>query len=308
VFANTAFRISYVGTNTREGVYGYNINQPVPDTRLFINKPRPYPLYPAITYLTNGAGHQYNGGSVSVSRRSPLHGFQWDLMYTLARDIGDLDYAQQPENAFDRLRERSAWTDIPTHRAVGVFMYDLPFGKGKAFGGNAGKIANLLIGNWKISSKNAYESGLFFSPSWTGTDPTGTAFTSNSTPAQVTIRPNQVADPALANPTKDRWFNPAAFTAPIPGSFGSSAKGVIIGPTLISLGFSLQKYVTIREGVTARLELLTNNWINHPNYAQPAANISNVSSVGVITSQSLDGIKQDDAGPRRILLHIRIEF
>jgi hypothetical protein len=37
--------------------------------------------------------------------------------------------------------------------------------------------------------------------------------------------------------------------------------------------------------VTARLELLTNNWINHPNYAQPAYNISKVSSVGVITSR-----------------------
>ena len=308
VIANTAFRISYVGTNTRQGVYGYNINQPVPDTRLYINKPRPFPLYSGITYLTNGAGHQYHGGSVSVSRRSPLHGFQWDLMYTLARDIGDLDYAQMPENAFDRTRERSAWTDIPTHRAVGIFIYDLPFGKGRAFGGNAGRLTNLLIGGWKISSKNAYESGLFLSPSWTGPDPTGTAFTSNSTPASVTIRPNQIANPALANPTKDVWFNAAAFTAPTAGSFGSAAKGTIIGPTLVALSFSLQKYVTIREGLTARLELLTNNWLNHPNYGQPAANISNTASVGVITSQSLDGIKQDDAGPRRILVHIRIEF
>ena len=142
----------------------------------------------------------------------------------------------------------------------------------------------------------------------TGTDPTGTAFTSSSTSAQVTIRPNQITNAALANPTKDRWFDPAVFTAPTPGYFSSSAKGVIVGPTLIALGASLQKYVTIREGLTARLEVLTNNWINHPNYAQPAANISNSGAVSVITSQSLDGIKQDDAGPRRILLQFRIEF
>src|SRR5947199_5764827 len=130
-----------------------------------------------------------------------------------------------------------------------MFMYNLPFGKGRACGGNAGKLADLLIGNWKISSKNSAESGLFLSPSWTGPDPTGTAFTPNSTPASVTIRPNQIANAKLDNATKDRWFNPAAFTAPNPGSFGSSAKGVIIGPTLVALGFSLQKYVTIREGV-----------------------------------------------------------
>src|SRR6266849_3592577 len=157
VLANTAFRISYIGTNTRQGVYGYNINQPVPDTRLYVNKPRPFPLYPGITYLTNGAGHQYHDGSVSVSRRSPLKGMQWDLMYTLARDIGDLDSAVaaslSPENAFDRRRERSAWTDIPTHRWVGILMYDLPFGRGKAFGKNAGRLLNLFLGDWKISSK-----------------------------------------------------------------------------------------------------------------------------------------------------------
>jgi len=243
-----------------------------------------------------------------ISRRTPVKGLQWDFVYTLARDIGDLDNAGIPENAYDRLRERSAWTDIPTHRVVGSFYYDLPFGRGKAFGGNSGKIFDLLIGGWRISSKNTYESGLFFSPSWTGPDPTGTAFTSSSTPAQVTIRPNQIANAAIDNPTRDRWFNPAAFTAPTPGSFGSSAKGVIIGPSLIALGGSVQKFFSLGERKSLRLEILTNNLGNHPNYNQPAANISNAATAGVISAQSLDGIKQDDAGPRRILMQIRIEF
>jgi hypothetical protein len=41
-----AFRISYIGTNTRQGDYAYNINQPVPSTGLFINQPRLFPNYP----------------------------------------------------------------------------------------------------------------------------------------------------------------------------------------------------------------------------------------------------------------------
>jgi hypothetical protein len=104
------------------------------------------------------------------------------------------------------------------------------------------------------------------------------------------------------------WFDSNAFTAPSPGTFGSSAKGVIVGPNLISLGASLQKFITYRERLRIRLELLTNNYINHPNYGAPATNISNKSSSGVITSQSLDGIKQDDAGPRRLVMQMRIEF
>ena len=43
---DTGFRASYIGTNTRQGDYGYNYNSPVPDSRLFIDKPRPFPQYP----------------------------------------------------------------------------------------------------------------------------------------------------------------------------------------------------------------------------------------------------------------------
>src|SRR6185436_278975 len=35
---HTGFRASYIGTNTRQGQWGYNINQPLPDTRLYVDK------------------------------------------------------------------------------------------------------------------------------------------------------------------------------------------------------------------------------------------------------------------------------
>lgn len=308
LFRDTAFRISYVGTNTRQGVYGYNINQPVPDTRAYVDKPRRFPLYPGITYLTNGAGHQYHGGSVSMTRRSPIRGMTYDVNYTLARDIGDLEHGEISENAYDRRRERSAWTDIPTHRFTGMMMYDLPFGKGKALGTNANRYVNFLIGGWKMANIYSFESGLFQTPLWTGPDPTGTAFTSSSTPAQVTIRPNQVADPALADPTPRNWFNAAAFTAPTPGNFGSSAKGVIIGPHMMTVRSNLGKYWTVREGATFRFEILTNNLFNHPNYGAPGTNISNTASVGVITAVASASSKLDDCGPRRVLFQLRLEF
>src|SRR5262245_51330443 len=56
---DTGFRISYLGTNTRQGVYGYNYNSPVPDSRPYISKPRPFPTLPDVRFTTNGAGHQY---------------------------------------------------------------------------------------------------------------------------------------------------------------------------------------------------------------------------------------------------------
>ena len=85
-----AFRLSYIGTNTRHGDYAYNINQPVPGTGTFISQARRFPSYPAINYLTNGAGHQYNGFTAEMKRRGPA-GLGYQLAYTLAKDIGDLE-------------------------------------------------------------------------------------------------------------------------------------------------------------------------------------------------------------------------
>src|SRR5207248_243604 len=66
---NTGFRISYIGTNSRQSDYTFNINQPVADNRPFISKPRRFPNYPAINYRTNGAGHQYHSLTFQAERR-----------------------------------------------------------------------------------------------------------------------------------------------------------------------------------------------------------------------------------------------
>jgi len=45
-------------------------------------------------------------------------------------------------------------------------VYQLPFGKGKAFGGNANKVENAIIGGWQITSTTNWSSGLPFTPSY----------------------------------------------------------------------------------------------------------------------------------------------
>jgi hypothetical protein len=90
---NTGFRLSYIGTNTRQGQWSYNINQPLPDNRPFVDKPRMFPNYPGISYFANGAGHQYNALTASMERRI-FGGLHYQLSYSLARDIGDIDLGQ----------------------------------------------------------------------------------------------------------------------------------------------------------------------------------------------------------------------
>ena len=303
---NTGFRVSYVGTNTRQGVWGYNVNQPVANSNLFVNKPRRFQNYPGITYTTNGAGHQYNSMTAEVKRQTKA-GFHYQVYYTWARDIGDLEDGQSSEDAYNRQRERAVWADIPTHRFSGNAIWYLPVGKGKSVLSNAGPILNGILGGWQLGLIAIKETGFFLTPLWSGPDPTGTAYTGSTTPATVTIRPDILRDPNISSRTVARWFDPAAFSAPTGGYFGTSAKGVIKGPGTAVMHASLAKIFSIKERARLRLELNVTNFLNHPNYNDPDLTI-NTSSAGSITSVVDRNSKMDMAIPRYPQLILRLEW
>ncbi len=304
---DTGFRLSYIGTNTRQGEWGYNINQPLPDNRLYVDKPRRFPNYPNITYITNGSGHQYNSMTAEVHRRYS-RGLSYQFSYVLARDIGDLERGESPENAYDRKRERAVWLDIPTHRLTSNFIWQLPFGRGRKFLSRPGA-ANLVAGGWEISGVYSIYSGQFLTPLWTGTDPTGTAFTSSRTPAQVTIRPDALRSANLPFDQRkvSRWFDLAAFGAPAAGSYGSSAKGVIKGPGSNIFNAGAAKNFRLTERLNVRLELTATNLFNHPNWANPGVNITSLASAGVITATG--GVASlDQSGARNMRSGLRVEW
>lgn len=299
---STGFRASYIGTNTRQGEWGYNINQPLPDNRLFVDKTRAFPRYPAITYQTNGAGHQYNSLTLEAERRF-ARGLGYQLSWVWARDIGDLERGQTPENAYDRERERGVWLDIPTHRVTGNLIYEFPFAK------SARGIKGAVLKGWEWNSIYSFYSGEFLTPLWTGTDPTGTAFTNNRTPAQVTIRPNHLRDANLPSSERssNRWFDVSAFAAPTPGFFGTAAKGVIKAPGSAVVNVGLAKHFTLWESLRLRWEMTATNFFNSTNFNNPGVNVTSVAGAAVITGA---GGEQDlDAGgPRNFRMGLRLEW
>jgi len=305
---NSGFRASYIGTNTRQGDWSYNINQPVPDGRPYVDKPRLFPRYHVINYLSNGAGHQYHSLTLEVQRKM-RQGLHYQVSWTWARDIGDLDRGGSPENAYDRRRERAVWLDIPTHRPTGNFVWELPFGRGKQHLSSAGRALNAVTGGWEISGIYSYYSGQFLTPQWSGPDPTGTAFTSSRTPAQVTIRPNHLRDANLPSGQRaaNRWFDPTAFAPPTPGFYGTAAKGVIKSPDSRVWNLGLAKSFPVAERARIRWELTATNAFNHPNYENPTTNITSLAEVGVIRGVG-DVSVLDPSGQRTFRTGIHIEW
>lgn len=309
--ADTGFRLSYIGTNTRQGDYSYNYNSPVPDSRLFTEKPRPFPRYPAINYFTNGAGHQFHSLTAEVERRL-AKGLQFQSSWVWARDIGDLERGQALENPFDRQRERSVAPDIPTHRFTTNLIYQLPWGKGRKFLSTANRALNAVVGGWDVSAIYSYYSGQFLTPLWNGPDPTGTAFSASATRPLVTIRPDHLRDANLPDDQRsvNRWFDAGAFGAPPVGRFGNSAKGVIKGPDVNIWHVGFFKWFQPIERARVRWELTATNFFNHPNYNNPATNISQAAAVGVISGVgAVNGQSTgDQPGPRAFRTGLRVEW
>jgi hypothetical protein len=317
---NTGFRLSYVGTNTRQMRYNYNINAPAVDDRLYIEKPRRFPNYPGISYFDNGANHNYHALSLEAERKL-AKGLYFQTSYTWSRDVGDaIESRMTPsgstdslENPFDRRRERGVDQSIPTHRFNNAVIYELPIGSGRKWLSHTPRALDLAIGGWQISAITYFQSGMFLTPTITMQDPTGTAHTTTANRPQVTIRPDQLRNPNISNRTIDAWFDPTAFAAPPIGRFGNSARGVIIGPGTNVWHVGFHKYLTFSDNPRIpkfRVELTSTNFFNHPNWGNPDPIISNRNTVATIRTVGGPNTAStgDQAGQRSMQLGLRIEW
>ncbi len=304
---DTGFRATYTGTNTRQGIYNWNINSPVADDQLFINKARMFPRFPGINFTDNGAGHQYHALTLEAERRMSK-GIHFQTYFTWARDIGDLDRGTSPEYAFDRLRERGPMDRVPLWRWSGNFIWEIPYGRGRFFGSNSHNVANAILGGWNLTGIFALEHGRYITPQIRMPDPTGTAFTSSGNRPSVTIRPDHLFDANLDDPQVDQWFDPNGFGRPAIGGFGSSARGVLVGAPVEVLHAGIAKNFFFKERIRFRVEMLANNVLNHPNYRDPNLRIDQQGTAARVTQYMNRNLKFDSAIPRELQLQLRLEW
>jgi hypothetical protein len=122
------------------------------------------------------------------------------------------------------------------------------------------------------------------------------------------LRPDQIGNPDVENPTVDRWFNPGAFAAPVAGSFGNAARNTIRGTPTQVMHSALSKHFNFADRFRLHTELIATNTLNHPNYNNPSTNISTPTSVATITSVVDRNSKFDSGIPRVLQFHMRLEW
>jgi hypothetical protein len=159
----------------------------------------------------------------------------------------------------------------------------LPFGHGRQFSlhGPLDQIA----GGWRVSTLFQWHGGVPFTPviqsSVQGAVDPGL---SSSTAAGSYLYPAQIGDPRVSThsvvPISSSthfgiggWFNPAAYSDPAYGTFGSNIRNTVIGPGFSDVDLSVGKEFRIREGMSLEIRADAYNAFNHVNFANPDANV-----------------------------------
>ena len=157
-------------------------------------------------------------------------------------------------------------------------VYELPVGRGKKFGDNLHPVANAVISNWQISGIYQAHGGFpltIFADDASGTRSRG-ARANCIGPAKVFGR-----QPASGK-TGIQWFDPDAYSAPSPGSFGSCGVGTVRGPGLSTLDLSFQKSFPMFENKRIEFRSEFINFTNTPILNSPGIGLG--SDLGRITS------------------------
>jgi hypothetical protein len=303
---STVLSLGYVGSHGYHELVSIDANVPAPTICPASPCPTNYPgglVYfapnsplanPAVANTTHWFSwgvSNYQSLQVDVTRRFN-HGLQFRGVYSFAKGLDEgsslANAISGTTNAFtqDPLRPhddygRSSF-DIRHSAAINA-TYDLPFGHKT----NAAGVAwwNTMVANWTISGIATIQSGFPFSPQL-GFNPTNDGDTRN--PIRPSLNPDFMDKVIIGRP--DKYFDPAAFTVPLNGTYGNAGRNILEGPGLADIDLSLSKRFELRENLKLQFRAEFFNVINHPNFNTPnpivftAANSGPSPTAGLITS------------------------
>lgn len=310
----TGLRLSYVGSRTVDIVWSPDLNQVRPNTQGYaaVRDTRPYRDWNVVTTRDNGPRARYDGLTIEVSKRQG-GGLSFNHAYTLAKHqsdsggaVPDSFAAENGATTLDRYRLDADYGDVAftrRHRFVSTFLYELPFGRDRAFGRTLPSALDAVLGGWDVTGITLLQSGPFLTAFFGNADPSGTGTTVRGFTANQ--RPDCVGDGNLVDPTADRYFDVSAFVRPPNnvGRFGNCAVGTLRGPGTRVFSMTLGKNVHVVGASRARFEVAFSNLFDIENLDVPPTNIT-ASAFGRITGTQ----PVDQAGPRTIQFSLRYSF
>ena len=329
-FENVLYRAPGGGTNT-----GYLANQCAPypargDAADFTQCMSEFGMLPANvgmaaqfsenTFVTDMGFSSYNGMLATLHKNSS-HGLQFDLNYTWSHSIDNVS-AIANFNAFDgngfgflcdvlRPRQCRGNSDFDvTQYLNGNFLYELPFGRGRAFAANMPRWADEAIGGWELSGLPIWHSGPVywansnaFLMGYANLDPAILTGSLNPLRSHTTVENGEVY--AFKNP--ELAYN--QFSGPVGFQIGS--RNNLRGPSFFVLDLGLGKTFPLhKESVNLKFRVDAFNVLNHPNFQSPTSSNMDLTATpnefGVIPGTVIPN--GSDQSARVLQGSLRLEF
>jgi hypothetical protein len=238
---------------------------------------RPYPQFTTLTPLySSGASSNYHALQVTFGKRFSK-GLMLDANYTWAKNIEE---GLTHQDSYNLRGSRGLATIDIAHRFVASYLYELPFGKGRAFGGGAPSVVNAFIGGWQFNGIASFVNG------------TPLTITANNTAGLFNplTRPNTNGRDANLTGKVDarlnRYFDTSVYTQPAAFTFGN------VGPTvnlrndgIKSFDLSLFKEFKAIEKLKVQFRVEALNAFNTPRFGSPNTSVTST-TFGQITSQA----------------------
>jgi hypothetical protein len=259
-----------------------------------INNNRPYqraeipgtgivssPLGPVQGYKNN-ANSSYHAFVTKLEKRFS-QGFTLLTSYGWSKAIGDTCGNSASGNTtgcgyqdtrYLNLEKAVDNQDVP-HRFVLSGIYELPFGRGKAFGGTAHPAVNAVFGGWGIGSIVTWASGRPYSLTVSGNQ-------ANTGTIGIVNRPNLVGDAHAGERTLARDFNTEAFVPNGQYQIGNVGRNTMRQRSFFGWDFSAMKNFRLHERATLQFRFEAFQFTNTPRFGQ-AGNALGTNNFGTIT-------------------------
>lgn len=269
---NILFEIGYLGSQSRHLESLRAVNEALPGTTPVLQR-TPFAEFGRIQLVDAAANGSYNGLAAKLTKRYS-NGLTYLMSYTFSKSIDDASGIRVhngdtlfPQNSYCLTCERGLSIFNTKSRFVTSVLYDIPVGKGRRMA-VANPVLDAVAGGWQLGSILTYQSGFPLTISANARDSSniGAGFD----------RPNAVAgvDPVLprGQQTTEHFFNKAAYSAQVFGTFGNVGRDTMIGPRILNLDASLIKDFKFTESRFLQFRWEMFNALNHPNWGDPNTN------------------------------------
>jgi len=237
LMARAVITVQYVGNQNPHQRFERPLNTPfLADPRradvlagtLDGNRIRPFPGFAGIQYAEMSTSSDYNSLQVNC-RMQNQKGMTVQSAYTYSHCLdygsGDFSGASNPYNLkFDRGN-----CDLDRRHILSLnYVWDLPF-----FKSSQSKLVRGTLGGWQFSGITTFETGLHMTVTYPG-DNAGVG-------GGVQIRSILLSNPNDGPKKVNEWFKTDAFAPPVPLTFGTAGRNIVVGPGRGNWNLSLFK-------------------------------------------------------------------